>query len=106
MTRLLNVILSGLLLSVLVGCGSDNILTKQELETQSRADASVAEVLFDAEMDNKASYNVSKDGEVTIEFVPSVTMLEYTRVVDKLRASPDIKSVHAEQSGSAVCILR
>jgi len=106
MTRILSVIWSGLLVSTLVGCGSDNMLTKQELETQSQADASVAEVLFDAEMDNKASYNVSKGGEVTIEFVPSVTMLEYTRVVEKLRASTDIKSVHAEQSGSTVCILR
>lgn len=93
-------------LSLITGCGSDNALTQQEIEIQSRADIAVSNILFDAGMDNQASYHVRKNGHVEIEFVKTVPMFDYTMVVEKMRAHPDIKSVTAVQTGQEVCPMR
>ncbi|MEA3404436.1 MAG: hypothetical protein U9R28_01715 [Pseudomonadota bacterium] len=88
------------------GCGSDNTLTKQEMQIQSNADIAVSELLFDAGLDNQASYNVRKNGHVEIEFTKGVSMIDYTLIVEKLRKHPGIASVYAVQSGSEVCPLK
>lgn len=89
----------------LVGCGADNALTKEQLEIQSKADSAVAEILFDSGLDTKASYNVRKDGHVEIDFIKSVSLIDYTLAVEKMRSHKHIPSVYAEQAGSEVCPL-
>jgi len=87
-------------------CGSDNALTKEEMQVQSNADIAVSELLFDAGLDNQASYNVRKNGHVDIEFTKGVSMIDYTLVLEKLRKHPGIASVYAVQTGSEVCPLK
>ena len=99
-------ILLFLSMGFLISCGSDNVLTKKEMEIQGKADAIVAGVLFDNELDDKASYKVSKEGDVTIKFAESVKEKDYTHVVNLLRANKDIDDVYAEQSGSEVCGIK
>jgi len=90
---------------LLTACQS-NALTAEEVATQNAADAEVAAILFEHELDNHASYNVHKDGSVVIKFDQSVQSKTYTSVVDNLRAIDKIKSVYAEQSGQQVCPLK
>ena len=103
MKKLLILILPIML--TLTGCGSENALTKEEMLIQSNSDSAVSEILFDAGLDSQASYNVRKSGHVEIEFTKDVSMIDYTLVVEKLRAHPGIKSVYAVQTGSEVCPL-
>lgn len=102
----IRVLLMAFIASLMSACGTDNVLTKEEMIIQANADSAVSEILFESGLDSKASYNVRKDGSVKIEFAKSVSMIDYTLVVEQLRAHQAIKSVAAEQSGSAVCILR
>lgn len=97
---------ASVLSTLIAGCGADNALTQQEKEVQSRADIAVSGILFDAQLDDTASYNVRKDGHVEIEFAKSVSLIDYTLVVEKLRANRDIKHVSAIQSGTEVCPLK
>ena len=95
--------LSPIGLSLLSGCAGQETLTQEEIEIQNRADAAVSSLLFEQELDQVASYNARKDGFVVIKFAKSVPSLTYTQIVDKLRASPDIRGVRAEQGGREVC---
>jgi len=104
MKTLISVFLVSLIL--LTGCSSNNFITEQQVETQSRADIAVASILFDTEMSTHASYNVRKNGHVEIEFAKSVKLFNYTMVVEKLRNHRDIKSVFAIQSGQVVCPMQ
>lgn len=88
------------------GCANQQSLTKAERETQSRADAAVAGILFESDLNEAASYKVRKDGFVMIEFAGSVPQQKYTDVVKMLRSSPEIHGVRAEQEGQEVCPLR
>ena len=94
-----------LLASMLSACVDKDSLTGAEIERQNRADAFVAGVLFDHGLDDSASYNVHKDGFVVVRFAPSVAIDDYTRVVNIMRASPDLGGVRAEQGGREVCRL-
>lgn len=90
----------------LVGCGSENVLTKEEMAVQNAADDVVATLLFDKEMTTRASYNVRKDGYVVIKFDKSVQSAEYNEIVKALRDNPKISGVMAEQMGKEVCPLK
>ena len=92
-----------LIVLLLTACANDNILTKKEMETQNKADSVVAGVLFDHELDDQASYNVSKSGSVTIKFTEDVAMKKYTKIVNILRSNASVDGVYAEQSGQEVC---
>ncbi len=70
-------------MTTLTACQS-NELTVEEIAIQNAADAEVAAVLFEYEMDNHASYNVHKDGSVIIKFDKSVSSQAYTSIVDIL----------------------
>ena len=94
-----------LFITILTACQS-NELSPQEIAIQNAADAEVAAVLFEKDLDNHASYNVHKDGSVVIKFDRSVSSERYTDVVDTLRATAEINSVYAEQSGHQVCPLK
>lgn len=94
-----------LIFGLLYGCTADNVLTKKEMETQSKADAVVSNLLFDNDMSETASYNVKKDGSVAIKFTESVKSKDYTKIVNLLRANTSINGVLAEQSGTEVCGL-
>ena len=96
-------LLTLLSLMVLYGCTPANVLTEEERKTQNVATEAVATLLFDNELDELASYNVRKDGHVIIKFHQSVPEPTYTAIVDKLRATPGIPSVYAEQGGKEVC---
>ena len=91
--------------SFLTGCASQQSLTPEEMAIQNRADAVVSNLLFEEELDQGASYNVRKDGFVVIKFAKSVPSDTYTRVVEMLRSSSDIRGVRAEQGGREVCKL-
>lgn len=91
---------------LLSACGSEKVLTKQEMKIQSDADMAVSEILFDSGLDTEASYNIRKNGHVEIEFTQTVSLLDYTKVIEKLRQDANIKSVYAVQSGSEVCPLK
>ena len=75
------------------------------MQLQSEADAIVANTLFEHDLNEQASYNVSKTGAVTIKFTESVKSKDYTKIVDLLRSNAAIDSVLAEQSGAEVCGL-
>ncbi len=90
---------------LLAGCAGQESLTREQMEMQNRADAVVAGVLFEYDMDDAASYKVHRDGSVVIKFASSVPQLTYTQIVDRLRASDQINGVRAEQGGREVCKL-
>ncbi len=91
--------------SMLTACASNNILTKEEMAIQNKADAVVANLLFDNDLNDKASYNISKSGSVTIKFSESVKEKDYTKIVNLLRSNTSVDGVYAEQSGAEVCGL-
>lgn len=88
------------------GCTPENTVSQQERALQDAADSAVAGVLFEQDLDQRASYSVHKDGSVTIKFARSVQPPDYTRVVETLRRHRDITAVRAEQAGAEVCPLR
>ena len=88
---------------LLVGCVSNNVVTREEVATQNRVDAAVSSILFDHDMDKEASYNVRNSGHVVIKFHESVPTKVYIRVVELMRNNKDIPSVYAEQGGVEVC---
>jgi len=90
----------------LFACTADNVLTKENIETQKSSSKVVANVLFENDIDETASYNVRKDGYVVIQFDSSVSEDTYTKVVNQLRSNNDVSGVWAEQSGVEVCPLR
>lgn len=100
-----NLLFLYILFSIITGCASDDVLTKEEIEIQNRADAVVSGVLFERDMNDLASYNVKKDGSVVIKFHESVSLFRYTEVVNTLRKNKSVTSVYAEQSGREVCGL-
>ena len=93
------------IMTTLTACQS-NELTAEEIASQNAADAEVAAVLFEYEMDNHASYNIHKDGSVIIKFDKSVSSQAYTLVVDILRSKKEISDVYATQSGYEVCPIK
>lgn len=105
-TRHLFILLSLLALSFLSGCASDQVISQEEMRLQDASSAEVANVLFEKEMDNLASYNVRRDGYVVIKFDQSVSFDKYNDVVQVLRSKKAISGVYAEQGGKQVCGLR
>ena len=95
--------LSLLLLFLLSGCASDQVISQDEMRTQDAAANTVAAVLFEKDMDNLASYNVRRDGYVVIKFDPVVTFAQYNDIVEILRNKKSIAGVYAEQGGKQVC---
>ena len=95
-----------LTLSLLSACSNPDILTKKEMAIQGKADSVVANILFNNDMNDKASYNVSKKGAVTIKFSESVSEKKYTKIVNLLRSNKSVDAVYAEQSGNEVCGIR
>ena len=92
-----------LTIGLFYGCAASNVLTKEEMKIQSKSDAVVSGVLFENDLTEKASYNISKNGSVVIKFSESVSEKDYTKVVNLLRANPAVDGVDAEQSGKEVC---
>jgi hypothetical protein len=92
--------------SLLSGCAGSNLITQEEIAKQNKADATVAGILFERELDTSASYNTRNDGFVVIKFDESVSRHTYTEVVNVLRSRPEITGVRAEQSGIEVCPLQ
>ncbi len=95
-----------IIITNLLGCTNDNVLTKEEVENQNKSSEIVTGILFDNDLDESASYNIRKDGYVVIQFDSSVSENKYTNVVNQLRSNHLITGVWAEQSGVEVCPLR
>ena len=95
----------GLASLVLTACVDQNTLTSEQMELQGKADNAVAGILFENEIDTKASYNIHKDGFVVIKFHESVPEEVYTRTVDEMRSNTLISGVDAWQGGRNVCVL-
>ena len=94
-----------ILLLLISSCSTENELTAKEVVIQNKADITVAEILFDNELNMSASYNIRKNGDVIIKFDNSVSQKDYTKIVNILRSSSDINRVQAEQNGGNVCPL-
>lgn len=92
-------------LSLIAGCSSQQVLSREELAIQNRADAVVTNLLFEEGLDQVVSYNVHKDGFVVIKFAKSVPSETYTRVVETLRSISGIRGLRAEQGGREICKL-
>lgn len=92
-----------LIVLLLAGCASDQVISQDEMRVQDAAANTVAAVLFEKEMDNLASYNVRRDGYVVIKFDQSVTFAQYNDIVEILRSKKSISGVYAEQGGKQVC---
>lgn len=97
------ILLSWLAILFLSGCASDQVISQEEMRVQDAAATEVANVLFEKEMDNLASYNVRRDGYVVIKFDQSVSFAQYNDVVEVLRSKKAISGVYAEQGGKQVC---
>ncbi len=95
-----------LVLSLSVGCTSEQLISEADRERQYRIDSVIAQTLFEDDLDQLASYKIRNDGTVVIKFSPTVPRPHYTRVVDSLRAHPAIDKLYAEQGGQQVCRLR
>lgn len=105
-TRHFFFILSLFSIMSLAGCVSDQVISQEEMRIQDASAAEVANVLFEKEMDNLASYNVRRDGYVVIKFDQSVSFDKYNDVVQVLRNKKAINGVYAEQGGKQVCRLQ
>jgi len=102
----LNKIIMVIALIMLFACVNQESLTPEEIKIQNRADAVVSNLLFENDLDEKASYNVHKDGFLVVKFADTVPSKQYTDIVNTLRSHPDINGVRAEQSGREVCPIR
>jgi hypothetical protein len=72
---------------------------------QTEAEAAVSSLLFDEGMEN-ASFKVRSDGFVDILFGAAVSDADYIRLVEKLRAHPDIRGVLSGKSTSNYCPIK
>ena len=95
-----------IIITSLLGCTNDNVITKEEIIKQDKSTGIVAGILFDNNLDELVSYNIRKDGFVVIQFDSSVSKNKYTNVVNQIRSNRAITGVWAEQSGVDVCPLR
>lgn len=86
-------------------CSSENMLTKEELQIQLKAENAVSKMVFDSSFSNKVSYKVNKDGSVLINFAPEIELFDFAYLIQQLRSHRDIKSVIASQAGTEVCQL-
>lgn len=96
-------VLSCAIILFVSGCASDQLISQEEMRIQDAAAAEVANILFDKQLDNLASYNVRPDGYVHIKFDQSVPFVVYNDVVQILRSKKTISAVYAEQGGVQVC---
>ena len=87
-------------------CSPQSLISEQERQRQGAADTAVAELLFERDLTETASYNVHNDGLVVIKFDRSVAQPVYRDIVERLRRDPRIAGVRAEQEGKEVCRLR
>lgn len=89
----------------LLGCATQQTLTPEQVAKQQQVDNIVATALFEAGLDNQASYKVSPDGEVNILFTPTVLESKYPHVLSVLRRDSRISKLVAEQDGKQICPL-
>lgn len=66
------------------------------------AENAVTAILFDANMEN-VSYAFRKDGFVDILFGVAVPEAEYVRIVEQIRAHPDVPGVLAGRGAGNYC---
>jgi hypothetical protein len=71
-------------------------------DRQSRADAAVANILFDYDYGSEfASYRVNEDGFVDIIMASNTPSQVYVEILNRLENHPDIDGVLASNSGPA-----
>jgi hypothetical protein len=88
---------------ITTGCTPSNTYTDEQLALEDRVDKAVNETLLDHDLESLASWGIRKNGRLNIKFAEEVKYDQYKRVVDELRADPNIPSVRAEQGGVEVC---
>jgi hypothetical protein len=72
---------------------------------QTESEAALTKLLFDEDMEN-VSYSLRSDGFVDILFGPAVSDEDYSRILNKLRAHPDIPGVLAGRGRSNFCPVK
>jgi hypothetical protein len=73
-----------------------------EEDKQSRADAAVANILFDYDFGSEfATYRINEDGFVDIIMASNTPSDIYVEILDRLENHPDIDGVLASNSGPA-----
>lgn len=68
-------------------------------DRQARADIATAEIIFEFEADDFASYGVRRSGFLDITFASNVPSELYSEIITTLKAHPDIRGVLASKSG-------
>jgi hypothetical protein len=74
------------------------------LAGQSESEDAVTGILFEANMENVA-YSLRGNGFVDISFGIAVPEAEYIRIVERLRAHPDIPGVLAGRGSKNYCAI-
>lgn len=68
-------------------------------DRQSRADLAAAEIIFEFEADDFASYGVRSSGFLDITFASNIPNELYGEIITTLKAHPDIRGVLPSKSG-------
>ena len=68
-------------------------------DLNSKATDAVTEILFDADIDNLATYKISEKGFLDITFAKNTPDLLYSVMLNKFLHHPDIKGVLAGRGG-------
>lgn len=79
------------------------VLPPLSLAGQPESGDADTSVLFDADMQN-AFYSLRSDGLVDILSDRSVSDMDCIRILNKLKAHPDIPSIFAGKGNSAYCL--
>jgi hypothetical protein len=76
-----------------------------EDDKQSKADAAVANILFDYDFGSEfATYRVSEDGFVDIIMAKNTPANVYSEILNRLQNHPDIDGVMPSRSGPACSV--
>ena len=76
-----------------------------EADPQSMADKAVANILFDYEYGSEfASYRISDDGFVSMEFARNTPDNIYGDILTKIKNHPDVKGVLASKTAPACSV--
>ena len=80
---------------------ANTLLAEDSKDLNSKATDAVTEILFDADIDDLASYKINDKGFLDITFANNTPDLLYSLMLNKFLHHPDIKGVLAGRGGPA-----
>ena len=89
---------------LLINAAASLLIALPALAGQPESENAVTQILFDENMEN-VSYSLRGDGFVDIWFGPAVPDKDYSRIIERLRAHPDIPGVLAGRGSRNYCAV-